>query len=68
MDKSQMKIGGRYNWIGQAERLIYLGKHFSSNGRWHQFAKVEAPDVVWCEVVEADLSMFEETKNSGEQA
>lgn len=57
--------GGRYNWIGQPERLVYLGYNRSGNGYWHQFAKVEQPSVVWCEVKTADLEMFEETK--GEQ-
>jgi len=51
------KIGGKYNWIGQAERLIYLGK----NGYWHQFAKIESPSTVWCEVLDEDLHMLEET-------
>lgn len=62
MTKDEMKIGGRYNWIGQDERLIYLGWNWSGNGYWHQFAKVEEPDVIWCEVVTSDLGMFEETK------
>ncbi len=59
-----MKINGRYNWKNQPERLIYLGaKHYHDDLRkWHQFAKVEKPDVVWCEVLDADLSNFEETK------
>ena len=54
-------VGGKYNWKGQAERLIYLGKHRSGNGLWHQFAKIEAPTEVWCEVQDADLIRFEET-------
>ena len=53
--------GGKYNWIGQTERLVYLGKNGNGHGLWHQFAKVEEPAIVWCEVVEADLSMIEET-------
>jgi hypothetical protein len=57
-----MIIGGKYNWIGQPERLIYLGDNFSGNGYWHQFAKIESPSVVWCEVKGSDLHMFEETK------
>ena len=51
-------IGGRYNWQYQSERLIYLGK----KGFWHQFALVEKPYEVWCEVTTDDLHMFEETK------
>jgi len=51
-------VGYPYNWIGQAERLEYLGKE----GAWNQFAKVESHDVVWCEVLDHDLPMIEETK------
>ena len=46
-----MKIGDKYRWRYQIERLIYLGKQ----GNWHQFALVEHPDTVWCEVLERDL-------------
>jgi len=56
-------IGNKYNWIGQPERLIYLGDNFSGNGFWHQFAKVETPNVVWCEVKGNQLHLFEETKD-----
>jgi len=59
MSERIFKIGGKYNWIGQPERLIYLGRHLSG---WYQFAKVDEPNKVWCEVVKADLSRFEETK------
>lgn len=59
--RSLMHIGGKYNWKGQPERLIYIGHNYSGNGYWHQFAKVESPDVVWCEVVTADLHMIEPT-------
>lgn len=55
-------VGGRYNWQYQPERLVYLGYNRSGNGYWHQFALVEAPTEVWCEVKTADLAMFEETK------
>lgn len=48
----------KYNWIGQKERLVYLGKE----GVWHQFALVEEPWKVWCEVLEQDLNMLEESK------
>lgn len=53
-----LDIGGKYNWVNQHERLIFLGM----DGCWHQFAKVESPEVVWCEVLESDLSRIEETK------
>ena len=52
-----MEIGGRYNWKGQEERLIYTGK----NGPWHEFEKVDTPGIVWCEVLDCDLHMIEET-------
>lgn len=57
-----MVKGGRYNWQDQPERLTYLGKNWSGNGYWHQFEKVDEPGVVWCEVRDSDLTMFEETK------
>jgi hypothetical protein len=60
-DKLAMKIGGKYNWKGQPERLMYIGYNFSGNGYWHQFEKVDEPGVVWCEVLDDQLSSFEET-------
>lgn len=59
-----MKIGGRYNWIGQQERLVYIGRKWSGNGYWNQFAKVEYPEIVWCEVLDSDLKMIEKTKGT----
>lgn len=61
-----MKIGDCYNWKNQPERLVYIGMCAPRNGRWHQFAKVESPDVVWCEVQPQDLHMLEETKQGGQ--
>lgn len=56
-------IGKKYNWRGQPERLVYLGKPKVGGSRgWHQFAKIESPEVVWCEVLDEDLHMLEETK------
>lgn len=52
-----MEIGGEYNWIGQKERLVYLGK----SGNWNQFALIEKPNDVWCEVLDRDLNMLEQT-------
>ena len=60
-----MKIGERYNWKNQHERLVYLGNNWSGNGYWHQFALVESPEKVWCEVRDSDLHMLEETKTQG---
>lgn len=60
-NEKQLKVGKKYNWINQPERLIYLGNNWSSNGYWHQFAKVESPEIVWCEVLDSDLKRIEET-------
>jgi len=57
-----LKIGGRYNWPNQAERLIFIGRNWSGNGYWNQFEKVDDPGKVWCEVSDSDLHMLEETK------
>lgn len=53
--------GKRYNWRNQPERLIYLGENWSGNGYWHQFAKVETPTEIWCECLNSDLELIEET-------
>ena len=54
-----MNIGGNYNWkYTKNDKLIYLGK----KGSWHQFKKVGNPRDVWCEVLDEDLHMIEETK------
>lgn len=57
-------IGHRYNWKGQPERLVYLGKNWSGNGYWHQFAKVGSEPEVWCEVQDSDLHMIEKTETT----
>ena len=56
-------IGGLYNWKGQPERLVYMGaRRYPGDQRtWHQFAKVETPEVCWSEVLTADLASFEDT-------
>lgn len=54
-----MKIGGKYNWKGQPDRLIYIGKA----GSWHQFKKIGDPREVWCEVLTEDLQSIEETSD-----
>ena len=63
MIRQNMFVGGRYNWRSQPERLVYLGHNWSGNGYWHQFAKIETPGTVWCEVLDSDLHMIEETTN-----
>jgi hypothetical protein len=63
---SAFKVGGRYNWKHQPERLIYKGEFRDPTGLWHQFYKVgDQFKNVWCEVQTYDLRMLEETK--GEQ-
>ena len=54
-----MKLGGRYNWKNQIERLVYVGKI----GPWHQFELLNERGKVWCEVLDDDLIMIEETKD-----
>lgn len=61
MQRDQMKIGGHYNWKNQPERLLYLGRNWSGNGYWHQFALTSNPEEVWCEVLDDDLERFEQT-------
>lgn len=63
MSAPQMTVGGRYNWRNQPERLVYLGAaHYPGDRRhWHQFALVEKPGKCWCEVLDSDLSSFEES-------
>lgn len=61
MKPDQMIKGGHYNWKNQKERLIYLGENWSGNGYWHQFALVEEPTKVWCEVKDYQLEDFEKT-------
>lgn len=51
-------LGKNYNWKYQPERLVYLGQE----GPWYQFALVENPGEVWCEVLDADLKGIEETE------
>lgn len=65
INRAALVRGGHYNWIGQPERLVYMGtKHYPGDRRtWFQFSLVgKDPDVCWCEVLESDLSSFEEAK------
>jgi len=57
MIAKELVKGGKYNWQYQPKRLIYLGKHRG----WFQFALVEQPNEVWCEVLESKLYMIEES-------
>jgi hypothetical protein len=67
MKPEDLKIGGRYNWRYQPERLTYMGtRHYPGDRRrWHQFALVEKPGVCWSEVLDGDLVSFEESAPSG---
>ena len=58
--------GGHYNWIGQPERLVYMGttRYPGDRRTWHRFAKVTAPNVCYSEVLTSELVMLEETKGS----
>ena len=73
MNRAALKRGVMYNWIGQPERLIYMGNHHYPGDRrtWFQFSLVgEDPGVCWCAVLESGLSGFEETEaahNIGEK-
>lgn len=54
----KLKINGKYSWkCAPEDKLIYLG----ISGIWHQFKKIGDPRPVWCEVLETDLHMLEET-------
>lgn len=56
------KQGCHYRWINQPEKLIYIGLHRDHPHcrGWYQFAKVDDPNVIWCEVRPEDLEMMEE--------
>ena len=56
------KKGEIYNLKDQTEPLVYLGRNFSGNGYWNQFARVESPNVVWCEVLDNVMYSWEKTK------
>lgn len=52
----RLELGNGYNWKNQPERLVYRGR----KGLWHQFSLIGNTDI-WCEVLESDLHMLEET-------
>ena len=62
MNPDKLKVGGRYNWRGQPERLVFMGRKLHPDGLWYQFAKVDSPSVCWSEVRVSDLPSFEETR------
>lgn len=55
---SEFIIGNKYNWKNQTERLVFLGVE----GAWYQFALVQHPDVIWCEVLSSDLHNIESSE------
>lgn len=59
LSADNIEIGAQYNWLHQSEKLIYLGL----DGCWHQFAKVDDPGVVWCEVLSHELHMLEKSND-----
>lgn len=63
MKPEDLKIGGRYNWRHQPERLTYMGAKLypGDRRRWHQFALIEKPGECWSEVLDGDLPSFEES-------
>jgi hypothetical protein len=58
-----LKVCGRYNWRDQPERLMYLGVHHDHSfcRGWYQFAKMDNPQEVWCEVRAEELKRLEES-------
>jgi hypothetical protein len=66
MDETQLVRGERYNEKKRLERLVYIGvNNYDSpgcmGGEWHQFALVEEPTKIWCEVRSHELEYFEKT-------
>lgn len=59
---ANMEIGGCYRFPYETQLLRYMGarRYAGDSRRWHQFAKVEVPLMVWCEVLDKNLDMFEE--------
>lgn len=53
-------IGETYNFKHQSERLMYVGTY----GPWHQFKKIGDNRPVWAELLDDDLGLIEETKES----
>ena len=63
MKEQDLKVGGKYNFTNQLERLIHIGTVYDYSGKWYQFALVSEPDKVWVELSKIDLHMIEETKD-----
>ena len=63
MKLEDMVRGNNYRYIGTPQKLVYLGKNFSGNGFWHQFALVKEPKKVWAEITDNELHLIEEIEN-----
>lgn len=63
MKKQDLKVGGKYNFTQQPERLVHIGVVYDYSGKWYQFALVSEPDKVWAELSNQDLHMIEETRD-----
>lgn len=63
MKVEDLTKGKRYNFENQPERLVFMGRKFYPGDprMWLQFAKVESPEKVWSEILQADLDLIEET-------
>ena len=62
MKAEDLKINGKYNFIGQPEKLVFIGNNWSGNGYWNQFALIDKQNIVWSEINDSDLQFIEVTK------
>ena len=54
----KLNIGSKYNWIGDSKIMVYVGK----KGYWHQFAPVEYPNLICCEVLSSHIQYLEQSQ------
>ena len=52
-------VGKHYKLVGWSKPLVYLGR----DGTWYQYAQVDKPTKVWCELQLADLVNMSEVKS-----
>lgn len=55
VSESSLTIGGYYNFIGQDDVLVFVGKY----GLWNQFELFDEPGEIWCEILNVDLPLIE---------
>jgi hypothetical protein len=60
LESESLEIGGRYNFKLQPERLIYVGKKRA----WHQFIRIGYGAFMWCELLDREIYLLEETVDS----